>query len=385
MASGYYQLPGFRVPDNAMLNMKPLNDAITGYKQAQTDNVMAQYQADRDRATDQRQNAMLSLQQQAGARQQEEFNLNKQDRAHKALAATFQAIGQEADPTRRAALYSQVRGRVKDFDQDIIAAGGNPDDMDSAMRIVTAQARGFQDPLEAQKAQAEIALRNAQTGYYQSQSANKDYGARYKTVDKNLVRINEDGTVSEVYRPPTGATDPAVARNISGGLDRLATVPTDVGRGSFESSTGSFQGSPDGYVLAPLARAWGSITNMFGSSSTTEVRNRIAGDTEALAATLKPLIRKPGEGTWSDADQARLVALVGNLAQANSVEEYYRALEGVRQRVKANFGIDLPPVNIPGQERPQGQAPQLAPGTIEDGYRFRGGDPANPNSWEPVR
>lgn len=30
----------------------------------------------------------------------------------------------------------------------------------------------------------------------------------------------------------------------------------------------------------------------------------------------------------------------------------------------------------------QPAAPQ--PGTIEDGYRFIGGDPANPNSWEPV-
>lgn len=31
----------------------------------------------------------------------------------------------------------------------------------------------------------------------------------------------------------------------------------------------------------------------------------------------------------------------------------------------------------------KGQGPQ--PGAIEDGYRFKGGDPANPNSWEQVR
>lgn len=145
MASGYIPLPRPEIR-NAMVDFSPLNQAVTGLREAGNQNAMFQYQADRDRVSDQRANAMLSLQQQAGARQQEEFNLNKQDRAHKALAATFQAIGQEADPTRRAALYSQVRGRVKDFDQDIIAAGGNPDDMDSAMRIVTAQATGYQPP-----------------------------------------------------------------------------------------------------------------------------------------------------------------------------------------------------------------------------------------------
>lgn len=31
---------------------------------------------------------------------------------------------------------------------------------------------------------------------------------------------------------------------------------------------------------------------------------------------------------------------------------------------------------------PVGSGPQ--PGTVEDGYRFKGGNPADPNSWEPV-
>ena len=34
---------------------------------------------------------------------------------------------------------------------------------------------------------------------------------------------------------------------------------------------------------------------------TAAVRNRIKGDTEALAAAIKPLIRAPGEGAWTDA------------------------------------------------------------------------------------
>lgn len=30
------------------------------------------------------------------------------------------------------------------------------------------------------------------------------------------------------------------------------------------------------------------------------------------------------------------------------------------------------------------QAPQIAPGTIDSGYRFKGGDPADKNNWEPA-
>jgi len=139
----FSQLPAYQVPN--ALNFEPLNNAVSGYKQAQSQNALAQYQAGQDAIQNKRQNALMGLQQQQGQREQTTFNQGQQDRAHKALAATFQAIGQEP-PERRAQLYSQVRSRVKDFDQDVMAAGGDPNDMDSTMRMVTAQALGYQTP-----------------------------------------------------------------------------------------------------------------------------------------------------------------------------------------------------------------------------------------------
>lgn len=59
-----------------------------------------------------------------------------------------------------------------------------------------------------------------------------------------------------------------------------------------------------------------------------------------------------------------------------------RALEAIRK--------GLGPAEILAGERPtetQGKTGRVAPqaGAVEDGYRFRGGDPADPNNWEPAQ
>lgn len=136
------------------------------------------------------------------------------------------------------------------------------------------------------------------------------------------------------------------APKITEGLRNLAKAPETYGA-SFESAVGPWQGTdPDSLASAPFvntARAIGEISNKLGGGkfSPTEVRSNIKGSTEALAAAIKPLIRAPGEGVWTDADQSRLVAVVGDLATASTADEYYRRLNDVRDRIKANFGLDI--------------------------------------------
>jgi hypothetical protein len=352
MAGNYFaNLPAYR--NSGELDFSPLNQAVQNFGETNRQNAMATYQAGRNRVADGRAAAGES-------RAAETFKLEKQDRAMKHLAGLAQMV-QQAPPEQQPMMWNRLRSTVKDFDNDLTAAGVDPNDYQTAAQMIVARARGYQDPLATQKAQADIANTQAQTGYYNAQAANKaDVAGRFKEVDKRLVRINDDGTATEVYRAPTGTSDPNVVRNLGAGLDRLAAVPSDMGKWAFESATGPLQGS-DGYVLAPLSRAWGSFINMTGSHSTTEVRNRINGDSLALAAAIKPLVRKPGEGTWTDKDQELLNSIVGNLPQANNQTEYFRALEAVRERIKANFGIDLPAINIPkGQgAKLQGQLPKI--------------------------
>ena len=57
------------------------------------------------------------------------------------------------------------------------------------------------------------------------------------------------------------------------------------------------------------------------------------------------------------------------------------------QAVQSFQGAPQGPANVPSGSPLAQPAPSIAPpavGAIEDGYRFRGGNPADPNSWEPV-
>lgn len=170
-----------------------------------------------------------------------------------------------------------------------------------------------------------------------------------------------------------GQQDDTKIRNITGGLNELASLPDQFD--SFDNAVGSFRGdetSWTGRTVGTLGRVWGSFTSAVERTGTSpsEVRRAIAGSTETLAASIKPLIRGPTEGVWSDADQQRLSSIIGDLAQANNKEEYYRGLEGVRRRVEANFGLKLPPISgIP--EKFSGSREVNSAADIPEGQRVR--------------
>lgn len=140
----------------------------------------------------------------------------------------------------------------------------------------------------------------------------------------------------------------ATAPKIAEGLQNLNKMADTYNDPAFENSLGPLQGStPDGLISGALintarglGEAWNSVEG--GNATPNEVRNNIVGSTEALAAAIKPLIRAPGEGVWTDADQARLVAIVGDLSQARSKDEFRRRLNDVRDRIRSNFGLEIP-------------------------------------------
>ncbi|WP_103173774.1 hypothetical protein [Paracoccus sp. SY] len=176
--------------------------------------------------------------------------------------------------------------------------------------------------------------------------------------------------------------------------------------------------SPSGFAAAAALRAgeWGINTEGLDTIQAAQ----------ALINSLVPEQRQPGSGPMSDADLAlfkqslpriinqpggnkRIIDTMRAIAQydaegAQIVQqlrdgkinraEAFQLLQGRRNPLDS-FGdgtaeqsgsADEPTATAPTGNEPSPQhAGQLAPGHIEDGFLFKGGDPADPSNWEQVQ
>lgn len=129
---------------------------------------------------------------------------------------------------------------------------------------------------------------------------------------------------------------------------------------------------------------------------------------QAIINQMVPGQRPPGSGTMSDADLALFKQSLPSIANqpggnllilqtAKAINEYTIRQAEIAQKIAnreispaegraLQAAIPNPLADFNGAGTGSPNSPKAPPvGTVEDGYRFKGGDPADPNNWEQVQ
>jgi hypothetical protein len=208
---------------------------------------------------------------------------------------------------------------------------------------------------------------------------------RYVTPSQPSVQV-VNGAPTVVTPDRTGATPPKQAP--------LSTQESEIeaaARLAREKASASAVGAIEGDRSVRNPRAYETFkTGMANIESTlantvtgpvlgrspafTAEQQTAEGAQAIMAPVLKTLFRESGEGTFTKDDQAVLMAMLPtrkDLPEARAAK-----ISMVDAIVKAKLGMAAAPGNSAG-------APAV--GTVKGGYRFKGGNPADKASWEPVK
>lgn len=208
------QLPALTIdPRNALLDLAPVQNALTGLQNQQNANREFGLQQDQ-----------LAMQQQAHAQRSEALQRQWKQQDVENLGKRAQAIDALTDDRQRQAAWGAW---VKAHGAD----GLSPEEADyrTGPKLAAAAAGLFRDPMEAEKNRLDMDYKRAQIANLRNKTAGGNGAENLKTVGGNLVRIMPDGTVQEVYTgkpsftPGETAVDKAYAKTyesdiINGGL-----------------------------------------------------------------------------------------------------------------------------------------------------------------------
>lgn len=287
------------------------------------------------------------------------------------IGSIAQTIAGEADPARKAAMWQRFVAADPRILANLQKYGVDPRDADAGTRYLIAEARGLQSGQGLTEVSPGATLYDPRTNQavYTAPTA-KRTGILSATEQKEVLEADEGIQA---------------ATNVKNALDT-----------ALQLNEKAYSG--------PGAQTRGYLTSLYGSESgvaTEELQNVV------LQQVLDNLKATFGS-TPTEGERQILIEVQGSVNKAPEVRK--RILENARaaadRRLQFNQGkataIRSGEYFQPGYSASQPQAPSaasqpqaapqpaasqssgLTPGQIEDGYRYNGGNPADPNSWTKV-
>jgi hypothetical protein len=126
-----------------------------------------------------------------------------------------------------------------------------------------------------------------------------------------------------------------------------------------------------------------SILNSIPGTGAYDFQKRV--DQARSGAFLQAFNSLRGGGAISDAEGRKAEEALARLSTSQTEEGFTKALDDFESVVRKGLAVAQQKAGAPQTpivpSQPQG-GPQ--PGTVEGGYRFKGGDPADQNNWEKV-
>lgn len=394
-----YQIPPFLMGQTVGADFSPITNALEKYQDAQKFN--AQNALARDKlAEEQRQFGMqnalaqsrfgeeqrqfglnLDLRKQELQRAREQFGMSysldkgrldiQKEEARRQAEAQFnqQTAGalqryvlEEKDPYLAQQRYQKLLSSDPRFGQVLQRYGVDPTDHVAGSRVFIGLAKGYHEP-ESYKL-TELDPNKTLIGTNPKTGDSKIIHAPVEGPQGPYKDLKQKADVEEGLRKEVtaAAKDYYTVRDASQALKDIATKPS---AGSDMAMVFSFM-----KILDP-----GSVVRETEYASAA----RAAGVPERVVG----IIEKIQSGQFlTPAQRQDFLGVAGTLARSR--EGSYR--QGLQRYDDIAKRLKVDPRNVvPSDAGAAENAGVPAPGTVQDGYRFRGGNPADPASWEKVR
>ena len=209
-------------------------------------------------------------------------------------------------------------------------------------------------------------------------------------------RYRQDGTLEAIPGGPADKSDATPAAeakdnartqarsNVSSVLQKLADYYADMRDAGGSVSTKN--DSLSNLSAAVQSTGVGKVAGKIFGTEVASARNKITNSRPLIIAELKNATGLSASQLNSNAELKLYLDAATN--PDNDIESNLEALRNIDQMFGTNIGISL----RPGRASRKPQTPSTAPtkrspptaGTVEDGHRFKGGNPSDPKNWEPI-